>query len=283
MPQLDPFMPVLLLGMIVLGVPHGGLDIFILKKLSSSSSQLSQYLFVYLVGIAAMVISWILIPNGAFLFFILFSCFHFSHSDLSSKIPQGVWWSHVRLEYAARFFIPFFIPFGFNTERSLSLASQIHPELDFRPYVILLWLGAVLALILSVSYLLVILIKTWNKVDAFNWSSVEILVLCALFSFVDPLFAFGIYFSFFHALKHIIYFLSSPIPVKPYQLVPFCLIPLLGIITLSAFGLGSATAFSPVIFKWSIIMISSIALPHTFLVYLCKTSGLLAPQESKSL
>lgn len=260
-------MAVLLTGIVFLGFPHGALDIFLIDKLSLSRKDLFVFLFFYLLAIAAMITSWILIPAGAFLLFIAYSCFHFAQSDLSLKETNSQFMS---LEFFARFLAPFFIPFGFHSARSLKLAGHIHDTTFLEFMTPMFYVLAVISVALSVLivfrgiYYWLVSKKEWQAM------SLEPLIVCVLFLALDPLYSLGIYFCFIHSIKHIVNFLNSPVEVEMKRLIPFWIIPIIAVVLFSLLLDQSQIRLEDSLFKWSIMILSSIALPHTFLVYFCK-------------
>jgi Brp/Blh family beta-carotene 15,15'-monooxygenase len=265
-------MAVLLTGIIFLGFPHGALDIFLIDKLSPSRKDLLVLLFFYILAIAAMVASWILIPEGAFLFFIAFSCFHFAQSDLSLEETKS---NLLSIEFFARFLTPFFIPFGFHSASSLKLAGFIHDTTFIKLLTPMFFVLAVISIALCAFifargiYDWVIRKKEWQAL------SLEPLIICVLFLAFDPLYSLGIYFCFIHSVKHIVNFLNSPIEVEIKRLIPFWIVPIVAVILFSFFIDQSQIRLEDSIFKWSIMILSSIALPHTFLIYFCKRIKLI--------
>ena len=272
LPTLEPFMAVLLTGIVFLGFPHGALDIFLIDKLSPSRRDVLLLLFFYLLAIAAMVVAWMVVPGGAFLFFIAYSCFHFAQSDLSLDETQGKFLS---LEFFARFLAPFFIPFGFHSERSLKLAGHIHDTSILQLLTPLFYALAVAAVILSVLIVFRGIYHRLVRREEWQAMSLEPLIVCVLFLVLDPLYSLGIYFCFIHSIKHIVNFLNSPVQVKMKRLIPFWIIPIVAVVLFSLYVDTTFIRIEDSLFKWSIMILSSIALPHTFLIHFCKKSKLI--------
>ncbi len=265
-------MAVLLTGIVFLGFPHGALDIFLIDKLSFSRKDILVLLFFYLIAVAAMVFAWVLIPGGAFLFFIAYSCFHFAQSDLSLDETKS---DFLSLEFFARFLAPFFIPFGFHSERSLKLAGHIQ-ETSFLEFMTPVFTVLAVAAVVLSSLIVVrgIYYKLVRK-QAWQMMSLEPLIVCILFLVLDPLYSLGIYFCFIHSVKHIVNFLNSPVQIHMKRLIPFWIIPIVAVILFALFIDTSLIRVEDSLFKWSIMILSSIALPHTFLIYFCKKSKLI--------
>ncbi len=275
LPELQPFFAVLLVGILFLGIPHGALDIFLLQKLASSRSELVSLLLLYLIGLISMVAAWVLVPEGAFLLFVLFSCYHFAQSDLSESFETTSGVNRLRVEFTARFLIPFFIAFGFQPERSIELAKLIHPAQIFQHMVPVFQIAATAGIILSG---LLIALELWNWIinkSAWRAVSLEPALLCVLFLLLDPLYAFGIYFCFVHSVKHLFNFMTSEIHIRLRDFLPFWLLPVIGILALALASRLDNASLETGLFKWSIIVISAMALPHTLLISLMKKRRIL--------
>ena len=84
------FSLILLIG----GLPHGGLDFFILKKIYKGKKFIVSILFYFLI-VAIFFSLFFFNPSFVFIFFLLYSAFHFGDSDFNddhvlSKIGWGL-------------------------------------------------------------------------------------------------------------------------------------------------------------------------------------------------
>lgn len=270
LPNLSPYLAVLLLGIVFLGFPHGALDIFLLRSFHMKGVTPLKALSLYVAAVLAMIGFWLILPDVSFAFFILYSCYHFSQSDLTWN-TQGP--NLLTVEFWARFFIPFFIPFGLQSERSIELAQMIHPGLKLSPFTPLFSVLAYTAITLSVFIMLRGFYARVVKKKEWDIQSFEPFVICVLFVFLDPLYSLGIYFCFIHSIKHIVNFLNSPVNVSFSALIPFWLIPVFAVVGFCFFYDHSTIKIEDSLFKWTIIILSSVALPHTFLIHLSKLTG----------
>ena len=70
-----------LIGLFSVGIPHGALDHLLLKKQINGTATVS-FMFKYLLLACIYLLFWLIIPNLSFLFFILFSIWHFGSTDM---------------------------------------------------------------------------------------------------------------------------------------------------------------------------------------------------------
>ncbi len=273
LPTLEPFMAVLLTGIVFLGFPHGALDIFLIQDLGHSPQAILAIVCVYLLAILAMVFFWILFPNGALLFFIAYSCFHFAQSDLSREESGSLF---LIVEFLARLLAPFFIPFGFHPERSLNLARQVQDTAFLNAASPLFQPLALLAVVLSSMIFIRGLSKRRMPESEWQVMTVEPLIVCILFLVLDPLYSLSIYFCFIHSVKHLVNFLNSSVAVSGKKILPVLILPIVAVVMLPVFFDRGFSRIEDSLFKWSILILSSLALPHAILISLCKRLKLIA-------
>jgi Brp/Blh family beta-carotene 15,15'-monooxygenase len=77
------------LGLLVIGIPHGALDVWTHRHRSPGRSSL-LYIVAYLIAIAAILAAWWNFPRAGMLAFLLLSAWHFGQADFERwEIPQG--------------------------------------------------------------------------------------------------------------------------------------------------------------------------------------------------
>ena len=104
----------------------------------------------------------------------------------------------------------------------------------------------------------------------------EPLVLCVLFIFTPPLYSLAIYFCFVHSIKHLVNIFSN-VPIRTMTTVlPFWLIPLLGMPILFYMYSDNIEKLEMGLFQYALILLSAIALPHAVLVRYAKSIGLIS-------
>lgn len=85
---LEWFIPCWILGLVLVGIPHGALDhLHILKE--QSFTKLLVYVFKYLFLGALMYFSWMVSAPIALILFITYSAWHFGEADLKLWIPKA--------------------------------------------------------------------------------------------------------------------------------------------------------------------------------------------------
>ena len=81
----------LIIGTVVIGIPHGSADNSIFYRLSPGTSPLVFYIS-YIAGIPAYGLIWFLLPVFALIIFLLNTFYHFGQSNLFyAAIPESRW------------------------------------------------------------------------------------------------------------------------------------------------------------------------------------------------
>lgn len=267
-PGLNGPLTILLTGVVFLGIPHGALDIFLISKMTKGVLERRRLLAFYVISLFPMAIAWWLAPEGAFLFFVLFSAFHFAQSDMTGE-------DKTMIEFFTRFSVIFSLPFTFHTERFSNVALKIVDARIFDGLIPIFQAGTVVAtvgmffLISKFIYEVVI-----GKSD-FSTHFLELPVVYILFYYFDPLYAFGIYFCFIHSVKHVFNVMSGGINFNIIELAPYWIIPLLGVIFLLSINVNSSVNPEAISLHALMMIISAIALPHTVLIHFCKRQKLI--------
>ena len=270
-PDFDFRIILLIVGLVFLGMPHGAMDIFLVSKSITSKYQLLGFIGAYLILASFILLLWSLAPTFSFLVFITYSMFHFADSDLQKKIlgaPLNL------LEFLARLPLPFCLPLIFHEQATLELIGYIHPEIQFSPFVSVFQFFGYLGLMLTGIFVFIKFYKLLKDFTNQDLTFLEPLVLCVLFSQISPLYALGIYFCFIHAIKHIINVLRkieirSALSILPYWILPLLGLPILFWLYVSSENYNSEE-FQSHIFQYILITLSALAFPHSILVRYCK-------------
>lgn len=268
LPEINGAITILLIGTIFLGIPHGALDIFLIQKSVNSKKDGIRLLFFYIVSILPMILAWKYIPTGAFLFFVLYSSFHFAQSDL-------VHVNYPRLEFWTRFLSIFSFPFTFHTEKFLDYASLMLSIDVFSFFIPVFKVCSALAIIGI--FLIVFLSFTdfYRKKSFSSTLFLEPVVILILFFFLNPMYAFGIYFCFIHSMKHLVNVLKSNVGFSFKEILPYWIIPLIAMFVIVINGDKVGFMGQSNFLYASMIVISAIALPHAILVNFCKKTKLI--------
>lgn len=268
----DSFLVILLTGVVFLGIPHGALDIFLIYKMFASAKSRFKFLGLYVLAVLPMVAAWMIAPEMAFIFFVVYSCFHFAQSDMSKRFDGTL---KTSVEFGARLLIPFCIPFGIQPDTSIELAKVIYDVQLLEQFTFVLWYLGHFAIILSVVYAVIGIGEWVFQKKEWQILSLEPLVLSILFYYLHPLYALGIYFCFVHSVKHMMNFFIAGIDVDLKSMLPYWLIPILSVPVLLVIFPSLTNALDESLLKWTIVVISAIALPHTLLIYAAKNLKLL--------
>lgn len=184
--QLAVLAPVILL----LGVPHGALDIVFVRQLVRLQSAAEWILFTvtYLAAAASVVVLWWLAPGSFLMMFLLISAFHFSGD------PEGETPAAFRTLYGgAILFCPLALHAAEVTQLFAALAGvpaaqTIVGALKWAAWP---WVAAIGVAAIAGA-----------KRNAVR--SIELLSITALLSFAPPLIGFAIFFCAMHSARHVL-------------------------------------------------------------------------------
>ena len=76
--------------LILFGVPHGALDLYIDQHLHKSESNQKIFLLKYIANIIAYALVWYFFPVAALIIFILITAYHFGEIDWLGKTDNAV-------------------------------------------------------------------------------------------------------------------------------------------------------------------------------------------------
>lgn len=270
-PELDFRLALLVVGLVFLGMPHGAMDIYLFYKSLYTKKQTFFFIFSYLALSALILVLWTISPTVSFLFFATYSMFHFADSDLQKGILEN---KMNLLEFFARFALSLGLPLTFFKQQTLELISFIHPYIHFEPYLLVFQYLGFFSLGMTLVFTIISLYRFLIDFKNQDLTFLEPVVLCVLFSQITPLYALGIYFCFIHAVKHIVNVLSQ-VKIKTIRsILPYWLIPLVGLPILfyiySQSKNYSIDNFQTHIFQYILITLSALAFPHAILIRYCK-------------
>ena len=191
-------------SVLIIGMPHGALDHKIyFKALHKEETLKTQIVFYagYLLVVAVYAWLWYVQPFIGFVLFMLFTLYHFGQSDterlpLSGALKQLFILSR-GLSIAGLILFgsdPFYTSRIVESVTGISLISIIYnftTAEDLRIFFALLYPSVFL---LGSIFSKQVALKSWLSIDA--------LVVPALFSLVDPIFAFALYFGLWHGYNH---------------------------------------------------------------------------------
>lgn len=130
----------LILVLILFGVPHGALDLYIDQHLHKSDSNQKAFLLKYIGNIIAYALVWYFFPTAALVIFILITAYHFGEIDWLGKTEHiihklaysviGLLWILLLLSKNINFALQIFIRMersAFNESQWIQLANKIYP------------------------------------------------------------------------------------------------------------------------------------------------------------
>jgi Brp/Blh family beta-carotene 15,15'-monooxygenase len=254
--------------LILFGVPHGALDLYIDQHLHKSESNQKIFLLKYIANIIAYAMVWYFFPVAALVIFILITAYHFGEIDWLGKTDNiiqkmaysviGLLWILLLLSKNINFALQIFIRMersAFNESQWTALAGKIYP---------ITLIG--LALIYIILFFFKAHFFSKNKYYYYLIAQQAILISFALFMPLWLCFAF--YFGFWHSLLsfdkiRITFDMSNNFNGWKNLLVkaaPFSIMAWFGFLYITFLTLNSKDASG--IFTLLFISLSVLALPH---------------------
>jgi len=258
----------LILVLILFGVPHGALDLYIDQHLHKSDSNQKAFLLKYIGNIIAYALVWYFFPTAALVIFILITAYHFGEIDWLGKTDNiihktaysvvGLLWILLLLSKNVNFALEVFIRMersAFNEKQWIQLANKIYP-------LTLIGLFAVYAVLFFFKGLF------FSNNKYYYYALLQQITLI-IFAFFMPLWlCFAFYFGFWHSLlsfDKIRITFSMPNNFKGWKnllikAAPFSIMAWFGFsyITLSTLNSKDASGIFTLLF----ISLSVLALPH---------------------
>jgi Brp/Blh family beta-carotene 15,15'-monooxygenase len=206
----------LLIGIILLGLPHGALDHVVPARMQLAWGRriipVSLYLLAYIAIAAAYFGMWLREPLGAFVFFLAITVLHWGHGDLRHmEIFVGRSYGSLTeraIALVVRGSLPILVPIVAFPATAEDLYHHAAVGLGVSPETInLTALGVVngLSIFLSLGLLAYIVIAAhvspdWNVLIS---ECLEIIVLLLFFLYTPAYFSVGLYFLAWHSLRHL--------------------------------------------------------------------------------
>lgn len=241
--------PLLLAGLLMVGLPHGAID-HLHQYPGKKLSQLLPYFTLYIALGLGVLCFWLLAPPLALILFLVYSAWHFGQADLE------IW----KLKHT------FLAPFLWGAYCLIFLLATHHFELItlLQQMGVELYLNWSATLISTFTTPLFWLILGAVPVFLFrSWRIMEAIVLLTMLSTLPLIEAFSIYFIFQHSWNGWRY-LTQITPLQPKQLwwraLPF---------TLASIGLFAAYYYWSAAQNWGLLFIflSALSFPHVFFMH----------------
>jgi Brp/Blh family beta-carotene 15,15'-monooxygenase len=246
---------VVALILVLVGIPHGGID-HLIHNPQIGPSGLLRFIIRYLILMLAYGLIWWLLPLAALLAFLGMSAYHFGQSHFIGR-PQHAKLDSLLFVCKGSFFLAIIL-FGNWQETIDILQPIIRIELKLNQRLIIL--GLLLSATLGTQLLKGDFLRKEDGVDY--------LILAPLLFFSPLLISFIVYFGFWHSFPSMLaeyaYLKTIPAFDSPTkfgkQLLPFSGISLVGIGLLLVLGLEFLD--SSELYLLFFILISLISLPH---------------------
>ena len=254
--------------LILFGVPHGALDLYIDQHLHKSESNQKIFLLKYIANIIAYAVVWYFFPVAALIIFILITAYHFGEMDWLGKTDNiiqkiaysviGLLWILLLLSKNINFALQIFIRMersAFNESQWTTLAGKIYP---------------ITLIGLALVYIILFFFKAhfFSKNKYYYYLILQQAILISFALYMPLWLCFAIYFGFWHSIlsfDKIRITFGMPnnfIGWKNLLLkaAPFSIMAWFGFVYITFLTLNSKDATG--IFTLLFISLSVLALPH---------------------
>ena len=263
LPRLDAQVQLALLSPVILllGVPHGALDIVFVRQLTriQSAAGWSLFTIAYLVAAASVVVLWWFAPSFFLATFLLISALHFSGD------PEGQTPALFRLLYGGAVI---FCPITLHAAE----VSQLFSFLAGGP--------AAEALVAALHWV------AWPWVAAIGFAaiagakqdparSIELVSITALLSFAPPLIGFTIFFCGMHSARHVLRTRDYSSAGTLRQLLPIAGWPMLFTVTgvASIWWLSDGKPLDMRLAQLLFVGVAALTVPHMIVVERVRFTG----------
>lgn len=258
----------LILILILFGVPHGALDLYIDQHLQKTDSKQVVFLAKYIANILVYASIWYFFPIAALVIFIFITAYHFGEIDWMGKTSAilhkiiysllGFAWILFLLTKNIHFALDIFLTMGRSTiqkEGLIQLAAKIYP------YTLLIIVAVYLMLFFFKSYF-------FEKNTSYYYSLLQTTLLVVFVLYMPLWISFTFYFGFWHSLLSFDKIrISFAIPNNftgwkglLLKAAPFSIMAWFGFAYITFLTLNSKDASG--IFTLLFITLSVLALPH---------------------
>ncbi len=178
-----------LVFIVLLGVPHGSLDVLFASQTYSlgNITHWIKFIAYYVLAALAVILIWLAVPNFFFIAFLILSALHFS-DDLNlidSKVLKFSYGTSI-ITFPSLFFSTKLIHL-YAIITNVEIATSIVKVSQF----------------ISVPVGLLIVAQLLKKKISLR-TKIESLCVCALFLLLNPILSFGVYFCVMHSARHLI-------------------------------------------------------------------------------
>lgn len=283
--------PVLLLGLLVLGLAHGACDQLVFPAYHPVRGRawwlyLGRFLAGYLALAAAVVAGWWLWPSAAVLFFFSLTIWHWGSADAPTQPRRPALWAGHSVLRGTLLFV---LPAVAWPAQTLHIINSLLRFTGGQPVAASVfgalahgagWLVLVGHLGLWVGY------AGLDEPSRWHIDALEVALLTGLFVVLPPLLALGVYFCFWHSLQHVLRLnplLGYTAPARSRRAgwhrllreisffirrsLPILLISLVALTVLYAL-FAARLSTSDALVSLALVVASVVTLPHALLVSL---------------
>ena len=254
--------------LILFGVPHGALDLYIDQHLHPSEKGQKVFLIKYLANILAYALVWYFFPIAALILFILITAFHFGEIDWMGKTHLlihkiiytllGFAWILFMLTKNINFALDVFLTMGRSSIKKEGIIALAH---TLYPVSILSILGLHFVLFFFKNIF-------FEKSRHYYYSILQAAVLISFVLFMPLWLSFAFYFGFWHSLLsfdkiRINFEVSNTVKGWGgllFKAAPFSIVAWFGFAYITFLTLNSKDASG--VFTLLFISLSVLALPH---------------------
>ena len=246
---------------LLLGVPHGALDMIFARKLHQITSLLGwvYFGFLYAALAAAVVAVWSMAPSVFLIGFLLISAAHFSGDPAPGTLAIS------RVIYGGAVII---------------LPTLLHPEVVARLFAMLAGPEAAEMLMPWLTeaarpWLLVLVLCSAIEARRSWQTGLELLAVGLLATLAPPLIGFTAFFCGMHSARHILRTVAYGRPMEPWMVLASGLIPMAVVLAGSAIGwrfLGGIS-FDARLVQLVFVGLAALTVPHMALIERVRLSG----------
>ncbi|MEN9965944.1 MAG: hypothetical protein RL416_101 [Pseudomonadota bacterium] len=238
---------------VVMGVPHGSLDVLFARQTFEITHLKNWVKFItyYLIAAMSIILFWIFLPNVFFVTFLILSALHFS-DDLNLLN-----FTILKLSYGASIIT---LPSLLFSHQLIDLYAMIIEKQTATSLVNISQLIAVLITLLLAVQLLNKRINIRTKLETISvWS---------IFLLLHPIIAFGIYFCVMHSTRHLIrsHFFLRKFSSKAFinaLILPTVAVIMMGILV---WWLGTNKDLEEDIIRIIFVGLAALTLPHAWVL-----------------
>ncbi|MGI9474575.1 MAG: Brp/Blh family beta-carotene 15,15'-dioxygenase [Rubripirellula sp.] len=254
----------LAVSVVLVGVPHGGLDHYAGRKLLGNRFPMTWgFVFfpAYLAVALLVVIGWFLLPFVTAITFFLISGWHFGLEDDRQRIQPGAMDNLAAVSVGG---LVIWIPLLTQSERIASILKAIVPSSLYSSIPAIVGTSQAIAWVLIPIAAIVVARDLWTK----NWThAFRNISFAVLFAVADILISFGIYFCGWHSVRGLLR-IARDHELSPMKLAVSAAPLSVGAVVLAGIGMwfwSSGQGFSDATSRTVFVALSAIAVPHLLL------------------